>query len=428
MSLVAAERHRWIPECLLLAAVTAATTVVFTATDLDMRLSRVFYDPSAPGGPWPAAARIPWGGLHQVTPWLAAGLGFLGLGLLAGGMIVPARKHWKAAGLLVVLSLALGPGLVVNAIFKDHWRRPRPRQTITLGGDHAYVPPFRMGPAGKSFPCGHCSVGFAYGALSYALRRRRPVAARIWLAASVLAGAVLGYGRVASGGHFASDVVVAAVLTYGTMAIVYYAVLRTPWRETAPQASPAGAPLPARIVRRPLPLRVALVVAAGGLLVFLVLLATPFEQSLGRSVDRGITTGGRWHLVVRVDVGHARLVLEPDGALLASGGSYDGFGFPGGRILESLEVDEQERRLVYSAKPRGWFSDLEGQVILTIAVPGVASVEVEVTDGLVTIDSRLGGMRPPDLSCRIRPDGLRLRGGLRREQVRILSPWDPSEE
>jgi hypothetical protein len=67
-------------------------------------------------------------------------------------------------------------------------------------------------------------------------------------------------------------------------------------------------------------------------------------------------------------------------------------------------------------------------VILTIAVPGVASVEVEVTDGLVTIDSRLGGMRPPDLSCRIRPDGLRLRGGLRREQVRILSPWDPSEE
>ena len=51
-------------------------------------------------------------------------------------------------------------------------------------------------------------------------------------------------------------------------------------------------------------------------------------------------------------------------------------------------------------------------------------MEVEVTDGLLTIESRLGEAPPPDITCRIRADALRLRGGLRREQVRLLAPAD----
>jgi membrane-associated PAP2 superfamily phosphatase len=426
------ERHRWIPEVLFLLTGAAAATAVFTWTDLDREVSRVFYHPQADGGPWPAAARLPWSVLHRVTPWLAAGLGFLGLGLIVRGMLVAGRRDLRLDGLLIVLSLALGPGLVVNAVFKDNWKRPRPRQTITLGGDHAYVPPFRIGPAGKSFPCGHCSVGFAYGALYYALRRRRPGAARTWLAASALAGTVMGLGRVASGGHFASDVVFAAILTYGTVAGVYYTLLGIPRRKEAPAGAPAiptaVASPPSRPARFPRILRVGLVAAAGVLLVFLVLLATPFEQPLGRSFDPAIASGEPWSLVVRVGVGHARLVLVPEGALMTSGGAYDGFGFPGGRILESLATDAQARRVVYAVEARGWFTDLEGQTVVKVKSPLVAAVEVEVTDGILTIESRIGDSPPPELSCRIRPDALRLRGGVRRDQVRILARGDLSPD
>jgi hypothetical protein len=37
-------------------------------------------------------------------------------------------------GLFILLSVILGPGLLVNLVFKDHWGRPRPRQVVALGG------------------------------------------------------------------------------------------------------------------------------------------------------------------------------------------------------------------------------------------------------------------------------------------------------
>jgi membrane-associated PAP2 superfamily phosphatase len=411
------EKRRFLPDVLLFAG-AAIAAAAFSWTDLDLRVSSAFYDPTAPGGPWPAADRIPWSLLHHLTPWLAAGLGFWGLGLIVRGMLDTSRRDLRLDGLLIVFGLALGPGLVINAIFKDNWKRPRPRQTITLGGDHAYVPPLRIGPAGKSFPCGHCSVGFAYGALYYALRRSRPAAARGWLAASAAGGAVLGFGRVASGGHFASDVVFAAILTYGTLVFVHHALLRLPRQEE----TAARPPRPGRTAARSLASRTGLVAAACTLLIVLVLLATPFEQPLGRSFDEPrAATGESWRLVARTRVGHLRLILQPEGDLFTSAGSFDGFGFPGMRLKESLRVDAQRRRIDYFIEPKGWFTDLEGQATIRIAAPAVASVEVEVEDGLLTIETMPGVSLLPELACRIRADALRLRGGLRRDQVRVMN-------
>jgi hypothetical protein len=246
------------------------------------------------------------------------------------------------------------------------------------------------------------------------------------LVSSGIGGAVIGLGRVASGGHFASDVVWSAVLTYGTIATVYYAILRVPWRAGTVQVPASGAPQPARAARLPRTARAGLVVAGGSLLVFLVLLATPFEQPVGRVFAPDAGAPGPWRLVARLGTGHVRLVFEPQGAVIAASGSYDGFGFPGGSLEESLIIDEPTRRVVYTVEPRGWFTDLEGQVTLTIAAPSVVSVEVEAADGILTIESRPGASPPTDLACRVRADALRLRGGMRRDQVRLLPPVDRS--
>lgn len=110
------------------------------------------------------------------------------------------------------LALAIGPGLVANAILKDHWGRARPRQVVEFGGTAAFSPPLVI--AGQcsrncSFVAGDPTVGFVVHAAAYLMppRRRRRV---FWGAMGL--GAALGLLRVGMGAHFFSDVVFAAAV------------------------------------------------------------------------------------------------------------------------------------------------------------------------------------------------------------------------
>jgi len=60
------------------------------------------------------------------------------------------------------------------------------------------------GGGGRCFPAGHASAGFAFVGGYFALRRRQPRAARLWLAASLAAGLVLGGAQQVRGAHFMS--------------------------------------------------------------------------------------------------------------------------------------------------------------------------------------------------------------------------------
>ncbi len=81
----------------------------------------------------------------------------------------------------LVLSLALGPGLVVNVILKDSWGRPRPSTIREFGGDKIFVPPMVMSDQcdrNCSFSSGHGALGFWPVAL--ALLAPPPGARRRW--------------------------------------------------------------------------------------------------------------------------------------------------------------------------------------------------------------------------------------------------------
>ena len=60
------------------------------------------------------------------------------------------------------------------------------------------------GGGGRCFPAGHASTGFAFAGGYFALRRRQPRAARLWLAASLAAGLILGGAQQVRGAHFMS--------------------------------------------------------------------------------------------------------------------------------------------------------------------------------------------------------------------------------
>jgi lipid A 4'-phosphatase len=111
----------------------------------------------------------------------------------------------------VVLSYAIGPGLLVNGLLKTFIGRARPKHIMEFGGDKFFSAAFA--PANQC--ASNCSfvsgdVAFAAGTLTFALLlsgTRRRVAVLL----SLILTAVTGYYRMAVGAHFLSDVVLAGL-------------------------------------------------------------------------------------------------------------------------------------------------------------------------------------------------------------------------
>jgi len=147
-------------DLLVLAAIGAAITLLFANGALDLATARLFYTPGEDH--WPFGGEMPWSLLYKMAPWITASLVLGAMGALLVGF-VRKRDEWRRDATFVLLALVLGPGLLVNGVLKDHWNRPRPRDLVEFGGPWHYAAAPLRGEGGKSFPCGHCSVGFLYG-------------------------------------------------------------------------------------------------------------------------------------------------------------------------------------------------------------------------------------------------------------------------
>lgn len=190
-------------------------TVFVLLFNLDLQLADLF---RTEGGEWV------WKGLaferfiYKVSPvpaFVAFGLGTI---VAIGSFWKTTWKRWRRIGLCLSLCMLLGPGLVVNGIFKEFYGRPRPKQTEQYGGKMEFRPVWVVGipHKAKSFPCGHASIGFFFMAGYFIYFKRNHRTARRWLIFGLLYGALIGYARMARGGHWFSDVVWAAVFIYYT--------------------------------------------------------------------------------------------------------------------------------------------------------------------------------------------------------------------
>jgi lipid A 4'-phosphatase len=205
--------------------VLAALLIFVPAVDLG--ISGLFY--SAGGGfAWDGApvAEALHGAVQVVSRGLAV---LLLLGLLAAA--VSARRilgldarRW----LYLVLSLALGPGLVVNTILKDEWGRARPRQIERFGGTADFSPPLVLSDQcdrNCSFVAGDPAPGFwLVGTALVAPPRRRRALFRTGLAL----GLGLGLLRIGMGAHFLSDVLFSGAVVLAVSAGLYELVVRHP--------------------------------------------------------------------------------------------------------------------------------------------------------------------------------------------------------
>jgi len=131
-------------------------------------------------------------------------------------------KNWRKPALVYLLTLAVGGGVIVHAILKDHWGRPRPKQVIEFGGQQEFRPFYKPNffdqpEPSKSFTCGHCVMGFCFFAFIVSGRRMRnkPLEYLGWFLTLSL-GLSLSLVRMAQGGHFFSDVIASALVMWLT--------------------------------------------------------------------------------------------------------------------------------------------------------------------------------------------------------------------
>ncbi|WP_341755708.1 phosphatase PAP2 family protein [Candidatus Tisiphia endosymbiont of Ptychoptera albimana] len=118
-----------------------------------------------------------------------------------------------SGGFYIILSTAIGPGLLVNYIFKENFGRARPLQIKEFNGTKNFTRAFSI-----SNECLHnCSFSSGHAAMAYSLTSFAYVAPLIFFSRiysiTLIFGTLVGLSRILMGGHFLSDVLASCVVT-----------------------------------------------------------------------------------------------------------------------------------------------------------------------------------------------------------------------
>jgi lipid A 4'-phosphatase len=228
------------------AALVAAAALFLFFPGIDLWAAGLFY---RPGDGFFLSSWGPVRAVYAAVPYLtdAVVIGVVALYLLG---LRRGRPVWRFDGrgaAFLLLALALGPGLLVNTVLKDHWGRARPTQVTEFGGTQIFSPaplPADQCARNCSFPAGHPAMWFYLVSFALLLQDRRRSAAA---GAAVAVGALVGVARMAQGGHFLSDVVFSGLLVCGVSLLLHRAIVENDrlarwaerWRPPASIALPA---------------------------------------------------------------------------------------------------------------------------------------------------------------------------------------------
>ena len=190
---------------------------------LDISIAGYFYNPETQTFIGSASDGV-LGFLHTFARLFPIFFSIIIILFLLGSLFISKfRIKWRKEVFFVAMCLWIGPGLVVNFVFKDHWGRPRPVMVQEFAGDKVFQKPFVVSnqcDKNCSFVCGDASMGFwLFAFMPLLVSRRKKLLA---FSAAIVAGGGLGWMRMAQGGHFFSDVVFCGIIVYVCTWLVYW--------------------------------------------------------------------------------------------------------------------------------------------------------------------------------------------------------------
>jgi len=205
---------------ILTLAVMASSLFFYVFPGVDLSVSRWFYD-AADGfvladSP---ALRV----LRSSSTWVMGSVLLLALFQVTRHALARRLAGQDARRSLWLLScLVVGPGLLVNGLLKEYWGRPRPIATDLFGGEAPFQKAWVISEwcdRNCSFVSGEASsAAWLVAAALVAPRRIRTAVT----AAAALYAMAISINRIAFGGHYLSDILLAWLLC----ALVFTALAR----------------------------------------------------------------------------------------------------------------------------------------------------------------------------------------------------------
>lgn len=208
------------PPILVPIGILIVLTGLIRMFDLDLKTASLFHGGD---GTWPWDPKWFIQLLYQYGTYPAIGAASIAGVLWVASAFRPELVRHRALVMFLALVMAIGPGLIINAVFKENFGRPRPRDVQEFGGENQFLPVWQpdFSQKARSFPSGHASMGFYWMCLGvYFWERNRQ---RSWgiLAFGFAYGCLMGFGRIAQGGHWLSDILWAGGFVYLTSWILY---------------------------------------------------------------------------------------------------------------------------------------------------------------------------------------------------------------
>jgi lipid A 4'-phosphatase len=353
----------------ILIILIGSLTLVFRFTNLDIKLEHYFYSPEKG---WMLQYKPVWDFIYRFGIFPGYLLAFCGLILISASYWNTKFLHYRKISLVLVFTIIMGPGIIVNGILKDHTGRPRPREITEFGGTDNFLCVCDIGKnnEGKSFPCGHCSMGF-YLAIPYLFyRKRKNAIAYAFLLTGITYGLLIGIARMMAGGHFASDVVWAGGLTWGIALLGFY-IFRPD--------KPIQVPLLSNVEQKKKARKATLII---GLLLPIItiglMLATPYVSK------KNIDVSGN-----QLKTAHCRMVemnLKDATVIINEGKGFhldykvNAFGFPNSKIRGLWTNGDTSR---YIIQYMGWFTEVKNDITLEIPFRDTISWYVQINHGRV---------------------------------------------
>ncbi|WP_102960955.1 phosphatase PAP2 family protein [Mangrovicella endophytica] len=191
--------------------------------DVDLVVSRWFFSTSD-GFNLSSDANLQW--LRKSSPWVITGVvAFILAGMLRAAIDGTLAWYRLRKPIWLLSGLALGPGLLVNGLLKEHWGRPRPIHLNVFGGDAEHQMVWVISDwcdRNCSFVSGEAAS--SAWLVAAALVTPKPVRLAATATALVYAGS-LSLNRIAFGGHFLSDVVLSWLICGLVFAVLHRVIV-----------------------------------------------------------------------------------------------------------------------------------------------------------------------------------------------------------
>jgi len=327
--------------------------------DLDRGLQSKFY--SQDSG-WFLKNAQPWKFFYHYgnIPALIIAIG--ALLILALSSYRSKLNLYSKKALYLLLVIVVGPGLLINSVLKDNWGRPRPRNITEFDGKHQFEQVLTIDPesSGKSFPCGHASMGFYFFSLYFVFRKKRRKISSALAGFAVLWGGLIGFARIVQGGHFLSDVIWSGVLTFIVSALLYLIMDL----EFKPEFT-------SKINIKTRNRKLLSIFSAFCILVAVILfsLATPYSRSKSYVLKEKIASDEFKYTDVEFNMLSSSDITLKQGDMFEVDFKAGGFGFPGSKIKNKLETSDQSEyqlKITYNQVKKGFFTELEQENVIEI--------------------------------------------------------------